>query len=95
MHAWDHTMLPVTMLPPIGKDLSPITTQSSTAVTHCIPAVLHFTYREEMEGRVNPPAQESNPRSVAYQAATVITRSHRRRSACVVEWYFQPTYSEA
>ena len=34
---------------PIGKDSSPIITQSSTAVTHCILAAPQFTYPEGME----------------------------------------------
>jgi hypothetical protein len=34
---WAHTKLPANnTLDPVGKDSSPITTQSSTAVAHCI-----------------------------------------------------------
>ena len=48
---WAYTVLPAThTLNPIGKDSSPITTQSSTAVTHCILAAPQFTYPERMEG---------------------------------------------
>ena len=48
---WAYTVLPATRtLNPIGKDSSPITTQSSPAVTHCILAAPQFTYPEGMEG---------------------------------------------
>jgi hypothetical protein len=44
-------VLPATRtLNPIGKDSSPIITQSSPAVTHCILAAPQFTYPEGMEG---------------------------------------------
>jgi hypothetical protein len=44
-------VLPATRtLNPIGKDSSPIITQSSAAVTHCILAAPQFTYPEGTEG---------------------------------------------
>jgi hypothetical protein len=43
----------------IGKDSSPTTTQSSSAVTHCILAVPQFTYPEGMEGRLEPDSQST------------------------------------
>jgi hypothetical protein len=51
---WAYTVLPATRtLNPIGKDSSPITTQSSAAVTHCILAAPQFTYPEGMAGWVD------------------------------------------
>jgi hypothetical protein len=38
------------MLPPIWKVLSPMTTQFSTAVSHCVSAAPHFTYTKEIKG---------------------------------------------
>jgi hypothetical protein len=59
---WAYTVLPATRrLNPIGKDSSPITTQSSPAVTHCIQAAPQFTYPEGTEGRVNLSAPGIEP----------------------------------
>jgi hypothetical protein len=59
---WAYTVLPATRrLNPIGKDSSPITTQSSRAVTHCILAAPQFIYPKGMEGSVNQSAPGIKP----------------------------------
>jgi hypothetical protein len=64
---WAYKVLPATRtLIPIRKDSSPITTQSSPAVTHCILAAPQFTYPEGMEGWVylSAPGIEPGPHCV-------------------------------
>jgi hypothetical protein len=59
---WAYTGLPATRtLNPIGKDSSPITTQSSPAVAHCTLAAPQFTYPEWVEGGVNLSAPGIEP----------------------------------
>ena len=59
---WAYTVLLATRtFNPIGKDSSPITSQYSPAVTHCILAAPQFTYPKGMEGWVNLSAPGIEP----------------------------------